>query len=180
MKKLSLLLVSGVLLLSLAACGSSESEKNETAKEPTNVKTDKQKKDKGTYSNQTLDAKDGTLKITGFEKGTDYDGAPMFYVFFDLTNKKETAENVQILYLSFANAEQNTGDTTEKLDMAMMMDSPHQDKLDMLQKEVNPGATIQGAYTYKFADETKPVKFIFKDSLISLGDPIGTEEFIIE
>lgn len=183
MKKLSFLLVSGFLLLSLAACGASESKESDSSKEPTKVKTEKTEKaknDKGTYSNQTLDTKDGTLKITGFERGTDYDGAPMFYVFFDLTNKKETAENVQLLYMDFVTVEQNTGDSTEKLQMAMLIDSPHQDKLDMLQKDVNPGATVQAAYTYKFADETKPVKFTFTDSLISFGDPIGTEEFIIE
>ncbi len=84
------------------------------------------------------------------------------------------------MIMGLMNASQNTGSTTEDLDFAITMDSPLQDKLDLLQKDINPGATIQGTYPYTFADETKPVEFTFTDKLFSLDDPIAKEEITIE
>lgn len=133
----------------------------------------------GTYKDRTLDVPDGTLKITGFERGQDYEGNPMFYVFFDLTNKSDEAQNVQMLYMSFVSASQNTGATTEDLEMSMMMDNPYQEKADLLQKDLNPGQTISGVYYYNFADDTKPVTFEFSDALFSLNGPVATEEIEI-
>ena len=64
----------------------------------------------------------------------------------------------------------NTGDTTEDLTYGIVNDSPIKDRIDMLNKKVNPGATVQAEYPYEFADETKPVTFTFRDSMFSMGD----------
>ncbi|MFI3619731.1 DUF5067 domain-containing protein [Enterococcus avium] len=183
MKKVLLSCALLISLLGMGACGSSDdssSTKNVKSTATATSETSENKKKDGTYENRTLTVPDGVLKITGFQKGTDYEGKPMFYVLFDLTNNTEEAQNVQNMYMGFVNVKQNTGDTTEDLEFSMMTDSPLQDKLDMLQKDINPGATIQGAYAYNFADESKPVTFIFTDELFSMDDPIATEEITIQ
>lgn len=130
------------------------------------------------YVDRTLTADKALLKITGFEKTTDYDGKPMFYVFFDLTNNSEEAQNVQMLYMGLVNASQNTGATTQDLDYAMTLDSTHQDKLDLLSVDLNPGGTVQGAYAYTLVDESIPVTFEFTNGLF--GSVVATEDITIQ
>lgn len=134
---------------------------------------------KATYSDRTLTAPDGVLKITSIESGTDYDGKPMFYVLFDLTNNTDEAKNIQILYMNFVDASQNNGTTTEKLDFAITTESPYQEQLDMLSKDLNPGQTASAAYAYEVPDESKPVTLEFKDSMFS-SKPIATEDITIK
>ena len=55
----------------------------------------------------------------------------------------------------------------------------YQGKLDRLADEINPGETIQGAYPYEFINENKPVHFKFRDRLLSLDEPIASEEITI-
>lgn len=140
----------------------------------------KKKKKDGTYKNRTLTTPDGVLKITNIVKGTDYDGKPMIYVLYDLTNTSGESKGVQTMVMGFMDASQNTGATTEKLSFAITMDSPYQEQLDMLTKDINDGGTIQGAYAYELADETKPVTFTFTDKLFSLNDPIAAEDITIQ
>ena len=180
MKKVLLSCAILISLLGLGACGSSDDSGSTKNVKSTATATTESKEKNGTYENRTLTVPDGVLKITGFQKSTDYEGKPMFYVLFDLTNNSKEAQNVQTMYMGLVNAKQNTGDTTENLEFSVTMDSPVQDKLDMLQKDINPGATIQGAYAYTFADESKPVTFTFTDNLFSMNDPIATEEITIQ
>lgn len=182
-----------VVSFGLAGCGSSDSgsgtnESSSKTEATSSVATQestvassatKETDAKATYKDRTLTAPDGVLKITGFERGTDYEGKPMFYVFFDLTNNTKEAQNVQMQYMSFVQAKQNTGDTTETLDMSMLMDNPYQEKADLLQKDINPGATVSGVYYYNFADESKPVTFEFTDTMFNFDGPIATEDIQI-
>lgn len=162
---------------------STENSSSTTMAEEASVETsDSEKQDdeaEATYADRTLTAPDGVLKITGFERSTDYEGKPMFYVFFDLTNNSAEPQNVQMQYMSFVNASQNTGATTEDLQMAMTMENPYREKADLLQKDINPGATISGVYYYNFADETKPVTFEFTDTMFNFDGPIATEDIQI-
>lgn len=182
-----------VVSFGLAGCGSSDSgsgtnESSSKTEATSSAATQestvassatKETDAKATYKDRTLTAPDGVLKITGFERGTDYEGKPMFYVFFDLTNNTKEAQNVQMQYMSFVQAKQNTGDTTETLDMSMLMDNPYQEKADLLQKDINPGATVSGVYYYNFADESKPVTFEFTDTMFNFDGPIATEDIQI-
>jgi hypothetical protein len=178
MKRVLLFSLIGVCSLTLAACGSSN--ESTTKKTSSTVSAKKETEEKGTYENRTLTTPEGVLKITDIVKGTDYDGKPLIYVLFDLTNNSGEAKNVQSMVMGFMSASQNTGSTTEKLDYGIAMDSPYQEQLDMLQKDINEGATIQAAYTYELADETKPVIFTFTDKLFSFSDSIATEEITIQ
>ncbi len=47
----------------------------------------------GTYENRTLLVPDGRLALTALHKGKDYQGKPMFYVLFELTNTTEKTQN---------------------------------------------------------------------------------------
>ncbi len=49
--------------------------------------------------------------------------------------------------LVFVSVSQNTGDTTEDLTYGIVNDSPIKDRIDMLNKKVNPGATVQASMT---------------------------------
>ncbi|EOH71581.1 DUF5067 domain-containing protein [Enterococcus malodoratus] len=180
MKKIVLSCAILISLVGLGACGSSNNSSDTKHVKSSATATSETKKKDGTYENRTLTVPNGVLKITGFQKGTDYDGNSMFYVLFDLTNNSNEAKNVQTMYMGMVQASQNTGDTTEKLEFSVTMDSPVQEKLDMLQKDINPGGTIQGAYAYNFADESKPVTFTFTDELFSMNDPIATEDITIQ
>ncbi|MGM0215765.1 DUF5067 domain-containing protein [Enterococcus sp. AZ109] len=183
MKKSILSCLLLISLIGFGACGSdgsNDSTENIKSTETATSASSQPGEENGTYENRTLTVPDGVLTITGFQKGTDYEGKPMFYVLFDLTNHSEEAQNVQTMYMGLVQVSQNTGDTTENLEFSITMDSPVQDKLDMLQKDINPGGTVQGAYAYNFADESKPVTFTFTDGLFSMNDPIATEDITIQ
>ena len=122
----------------------------------------------GTYENRTLLVPDGRLALTALHKGKDYQGKPMFYVLFELTNTTEKTQNSQTVH-----------GKAQNLQYAVLTDSPFQDKLDRLADEINPGETIQGAYPYEFINENKPVHFKFRDRLLSLDEPIASEEITI-
>ena len=192
MKKIKMLGFVLVCGLTLSACSDSntQSEASQSTPQSTEVKEvestvveetkEEEKQGEATYENRTLTAPDGVLKITGFEKTKDYDGNPSFYVFFDITNNTEEAQDIQMFYLGFVSAKQNTGDTTESLDFPFIAESPHQDLLDNLNKQINPGATVSAVYVYSLPDETKPVTFEFTDSMFSFEGPVATEDIVIE
>ena len=111
----------------------------------------------GTYENRTLLVPDGRLALTALHKGKDYQGKPMFYVLFELTNTTEKTQNIQLMIQSFMEVSQTVHGKAQNLQYAVLTDSPFQDKLDRLADEINPGETIQGAYPYEFINENKPV-----------------------
>lgn len=183
MKKLISLGLVGLCVFTLSACGAPEEKSKNTSEQKSSQiekesSSETKKNDDVSYSDRTIENKDGKVKITSIEKGADYNNEPIVFVHFELTNKKTEPENVQIAYLSFIKAKQNTGDTTEDLQYAMMTENPYQDKVDMLQKDINPNSTIEGVYMYKLADETKPVTFIFSDGMF--GKEIAKEEIIVQ
>ena len=87
----------------------------------------------GTYENRTLLVPDGRLALTALHKGKDYQGKPMFYVLFELTNTTEKTQNIQLMIQSFM----------------------------------------------EVINENKPVHFKFRDRLLSLDEPIASEEITI-
>ena len=115
----------------------------------------------GTYENRTLLVPDGR------------------YVLFELTNTTEKTQNIQLMIQSFMEVSQTVHGKAQNLQYAVLTDSPFQDKLDRLADEINPGETIQGAYPYEFINENKPVHFKFRDRLLSLDEPIASEEITI-
>lgn len=80
---------------------------------------------------------------------------------------------------SFMEVSQTVHGKAQNLQYAVLTDSPFQDKLDRLADEINPYETIQGAYPYEFINENKPVHFKFRDRLLSLDEPIASEEITI-
>ncbi|CCO12239.1 putative uncharacterized protein [Carnobacterium maltaromaticum LMA28] len=183
MKKIISLGFISLCVVALSACGAPEKKSEKTSEQKSSQVqkesvSEKKKTDDVTYSDKTIENKDGKVKITSIEKGVDFNDEPAMIVHFELTNKKTEPENVQIAYMSFIKAEQNTGDTTENLQYAIMTENPYQDKTDMLQKDINPNATIEGVYMYELADETKPVTLKFLDGMF--GKEVATEEITVQ
>lgn len=173
MKKFKLF---GVLLLSVAVLGAcSSNSSNETKKETADAAKNSSEENKDySFENNTLTTKNAVISYTGAEKSTDYNGAPIAYLFFTVTNKKEEAQNVQMFFLENTKISQNLGDTTKDLEYGMTMESPYQDKLDMLNQNLNPEGTAEIVYPVSIADETKPITITFKDGYLSKD--VGTIE----
>lgn len=91
----------------------------------------------GTYENRTLLVPDGRLALTALHKGKDYQGKPMFYVLFELTNTTEKTQNIQLMIQSFMEVSQTVHGKAQNLQYAVLTDSPFQDKLDRLADEIN-------------------------------------------
>ena len=87
----------------------------------------------GTYENRTLLVPDGRLALTALHKGKDYQGKPMFYVLFELTNTTEKTQNIQLMIQSFMEVSQTVHGKAQNLQYAVLTDSPFQDKLDRLE-----------------------------------------------
>lgn len=177
MKKIKFLGVLTLSLLTLAACGGS-TEKNDNnsvdkAKEAqksnaTETKKEDSKKESSDeiFKDNTLTSQNAVVKYTGSEKGADYNGKPILYTFFTITNKNKEAKNAQLLLLEYVGFTQNLGSTTKRLDFGMSIDSPHKDKLDILQQDINPDGTVEMAYVSSIEDESKPVTITFKDGMM--------------
>lgn len=78
----------------------------------------------GTYENRTLLVPDGRLTLTALHKGKDYQGKPMFYVLFELTNTTEKTQNIQLMIQSFMEVSQTVHGKAQNLQYAVLTDSP--------------------------------------------------------
>lgn len=187
MKKMKLL---GALLLVstlLVSCGDSttskkavkSTDKAKTTEKVSDKAKETEKSDKKetskVFKDNTLSTDEVEIKYTGSEKTVDYDGKPTAYVFFTVTNKKDEAEDGMMLLLSYVEFSQNLGATTKRVDYAMVMDSPYQDKLDLLNQQINPEGTVDIAYPVNIDDESKPLAINFKENMFD-SKPVGTIE----
>lgn len=178
MKSIKLLSVLALGTLILTACGDSSDKEtpksSDTAKQEQTEKSET-KGENEIFKDNTLTTKDAIVTYTGSEKGTDYDGKPIIYTFFTVTNKKEEPILAQALIMNYVEFNQNLGSTTKRLDFGITIDSPHQDKLDILQQDINPDGTVDIAYVNNIEDESKPVSIIFKENMFD-SKPAGTIE----
>lgn len=174
MKKIKVLCVLGLSLVVLAACGSTDKKevvKSVDSAAPASSSVVEKKEDKKeeskdvTFENNTLTTKDAVIQYTGSEKGTDYDGKPLLYVFLTITNKEEEPQDGQMMILAHLEFSQNLGATTKRLEYAITMDDPYKDKLELMRQSVNKDGTIETVYPVLIDDESKPVTITFSDKM---------------
>ena len=148
-KKIMASCLSAGMIVSLVGCASSKpTESNEAPKEEKKEEV-KQEASSGKVESISLDNSEGTLKYTGFEMSTDYDGNNAIIVYYDYTNKKEETSYVYETF--YAQAFQNG----VECDMAMLLDAP--EAYSNLSKEIQPGTTLEVAFPYVLQDTTNPV-----------------------
>lgn len=175
MKKIALLGVTALAIVSLAACSSGNSSATKySGKATTSTSSSKKETAKTTAkwddATKTFTSKDGVLKIDGVEKTKDYNDKPSIKVNFTLTNKKDKAEKVQMLVKSMMNVQQKTANTTNDLEYAILMDGSK----NHLQDNLNPNGTISGNYSYVLDTETDPIQIQFMENMFS--EPVATYE----
>ena len=177
MKKFIVCILCLGFLFPLTGCSSGESGSNTSESESVTNSSSAQS-GKATFENDTLTTKDAVFKLTGSEWGTDYDGKTMFLIFFDYTNNSDEAKTIQMAWLNYFNAEQNTGSTTERLNIAFPdMDFQYSDLRDMLQKDANPGATVSAIYYYEVPDTNYPVDLKISDGMFCKEIATKTYDF---
>ncbi|MCM6842252.1 DUF5067 domain-containing protein [Lactococcus lactis] len=175
MKKIALLGVTALAIVSLTACSSGNSSATKSSgKATTSTSSSKKETAKATAkwddATKTFTSKVGVLKIDGVEKTTDYDSKPSIKVNFTLTNKQDKAENVQALVMSMMKVQQKTANTTNDLEYAILMN----DSENHLQDNLNPNGTISGSYSYVLDTETDPIQIHFMENMFS--EPVATYE----
>lgn len=130
---------------------------------------------RSSFKDNTLITKDAVIQYTGSEQGSDYNGDPVLYTFFTVTNNSDESQHVQFFLRNYVNFTQNLGSTTKDLSYAILSDSPYQAKLDLLQQDINPGSTVEMVYAFNIEDETKLININFKENMFA-GKIIGTIE----
>lgn len=179
MKKFIVSILCLCLVFPLAACGNNGGADSGTNNSEPVINGDNNSSNssnKATFENDTLTTKEAVFKLTGSELGTDFEGNPMLIVFFDYTNNSEEAKDIQMAWLDCFNAEQNTGATTERLNMGIPdMDFQYQELADMLSKKANPGSTVSAIYYYEVSDASFPVDLKISEGMF--GKEIATKTY---
>lgn len=181
----------GAMVLSVSACGGTETEtksesktetveetateetaeKEETSEEPTEEK-ESEKKDETKVEKINLDNSDGTLVYTKHELTTDYEDKPAIRVYFDYTNKKEENSYAQMTF--YPQVFQNG----VECEMGISMEENEAEENSI--KEIQKGTTLNVAFLYTLQDGESPVTLHVEDqSSENLFDDIYQEQEIV-
>ena len=168
-KMLSLLLIAA-LMLSLCACGSSES--TETSKTTQNKNTTvleappKETEAPVEPLAASGDLGDVSVAIGDLEHIKDYDGNPAILIYFTFTNNSEENQSAMIS-LSCKAFQNGIG-----LEDAFIVDENVYDSSDLM-KEIQPGSTIELAKAYTLSSDTAPVEFVVSESITFNDTKLG-------
>lgn len=181
----------GAMILSVSACGGTETEtkpesktetveetateenaeKEETSEEPTKEK-ESEKKDETKVEKINLDNSEGTLVYTKHELTTDYEDKPAIRVYFDYTNKKEENSYAQMTF--YPQVFQNG----VECEMGISMEENEAEGNSI--KEIQKGTTLNVAFLYTLQDSENPVTLHVEDqSSENLFDDIYQEQEIV-
>ena len=186
-KKLSLLLFSS---LALAACSNTQDatvetetiaidESVESSSELTQAEWMEQYgPETATYADETLTTEYGTFVFKESDYTESLDGSPVVIVRFDYTNTTDENQGIEFLIWDYFDGKQIFESTTEPTGYLIMdEDEPYYEEYNNTQVEINPGATVSGAYGITLKDTSVPLTLDFKDEN---GDVIGTKEYVLQ
>ena len=170
MKDLKKIMACGLTIgMMLTGCASSEAPE-ETKEE---VKEEAKEEMSTMVDEINLDNEEGTLKYTGFELSTDYDGRNAIIVYYDYTNKMDESSMSQMTF--YTQAFQN-GVECETTWTAFVGDN---EAIDNNSKEVQKGTTLNIGFMYVLDDLENPVTIKVSDqSEANLMDDIYQEQEI--
>ncbi|MGX7394038.1 DUF5067 domain-containing protein [Carnobacterium mobile] len=131
-----------------------------------------------TYEDETLTTQYGTFGFKESDYTESLDGSPVVIVRFDYTNTTDENQNIESLIWDYFDGKQVFENTTEATGYLIMdEEEPYYDEYNNTQVEINPGATVSGAYGITLKDNSVPLTLDFKDEN---GEVIGTKEFVLE
>jgi hypothetical protein len=175
MKKGIAVVLAIALTASLVGCSSgkdtttSSSATTASVESEAQVKTDVESKAESEASEETLG--DVGVTILGARLGKDYDGNPVAYVKFHMTNKSDDA--VSFCEELVVEAYQNG----VELDMAIPDDDPEYDPKNYM-KKIKKGASLDVEYPISLSD-TKSSLEVNVEPFLSLDDEVITKTFDI-
>lgn len=173
LKKIMASCLSLGMIASLVGCASSEPTENNEAPKEEKKEEVKQESSSGKVESISLDNSEGTLKYTGFELSTDYDGNNAIIVYYDYTNKKEETSYVYETF--YAQAFQNG----VECETTWLNYDGQNESLDNNAKEIQKGTTINVGFMYVLSDTENPVTIKVSDqSEENLFDDIYQEQEI--
>lgn len=174
MDKIGLGIVSGILVMSLGACGgTSTSTSNETkvVDAPTQVVDTPAQV---TVAEPTTTDSKYEVAIVDGQLVTDYEGNPAFAVLMTFTNNSE--ENATFTYTFNVKAFQNG--VEQDIPILMGLPDEIQKAYDLSFQEIRPGTTVTVAKIMKLEDTTSPVDVEVSEMFDFVGKgPIATQTF---
>lgn len=131
-----------------------------------------------TYEDETLVTQYGAFAFKESDYAESLDGSPVVIVRFDYTNTTDEKQGIEFLIWDYFDGKQIFEDTTETTGYLIMDgDEPYYDEYHNTQVEINPRASVPGAYGITLKDNSVPMTLDFKDEN---GDIIGTKEFVLK
>lgn len=164
MKRIFALLLAALMLLGLAACGTTESTGSAA-----DTKDDGKAAADPAHQENEGDLGDYHAVITGMEVGKDYEGKDALLVHYTFTNNSEetTSAGVALILKAFQNGVQ--------LETAIVTDV---EGVDNTLKEIRPGASIDVTEAFELTDTTT-VELELTE-LISFSDEMITASYDFE
>ena len=175
MKKrlLTVLLVASMCLCLTACGGSSDDKKDDKKTEEADAKKDDKKDDKKDEKKDeepddgiiNFDGKDYNVTYSRHEVGTDYEGNPCLFYYYNYTNNEDKASSVM------------TAATIKAFQNGVECDSAYvteeNEAITNYMKEIQPGTTLEICQTFKLSDTSEVT--IEASDFISLDDKKDTQ-----
>lgn len=171
-RKLFTALLAACMMLSMVACGGSESNDSQTA-DQNNSNITSQQEEPDTPADDGVINFDGTgynITYVKHELSEDYEGNPCLLVYYTYTNNGE--ENSSAAVNAYLQVFQNG----IQCETAFLMDSP--DSYDNYMKEIQPGYSIEVCQAFCLED-TSDVTLEASD-LISFSDEKDVQIIVLE
>lgn len=171
MKKrlLTVLLVASMCLCLTGCGGSSDDKKDDKKTEGTDAKKDDKKDDKKDEEPDdgiiNFDGKDYNVTYSRHEVGTDYEGNPCLFYYYNFTNNKSEASSVMAVAMikAFQNGVQ--------CDSAYILEE--NEAINNYMKEIQPGTSLEICQTFKLADMSEVT--IEASDFVSFDDKKDTQ-----
>lgn len=173
-KRLLTALLIASMCLSLTACGGSSDSSDDKKDDKKTEKADADKKDDKKDDKKEEEPDDGIINFDGkdynvtysrHEAGTDYEGNPCLFYYYNYTNNKDKASSVM------------TAATIKAFQNGVECDSAYvteeNEAITNYMKEIQPGTTLEICQTFKLSDTSEVT--IEASDFISLDDKKDTQ-----
>lgn len=199
-KKLVVLMMTGLMGISVVACGGSPQEtstsgtKMEEASEPTEEPTEEPEDNKTEevevpedtqtadvyFKDDVLKIEMATIKITGSEvapPNTDFgEEKPTLIITYEFTNDSDELMQPGTAWIACFTATQETDVSVDDLDVALMpQDEKYAEMNEMSYTDIKPGATVEAVISYDINDPEKPVTLTATQGIA--GEELGQKVF---
>ena len=197
MKRIVIIILSLVLLMSTTGCGGKGSAEPETETEQVSATVEpkdepkdepkvapKEVKEKNDFyfDGEIVEIEDLQIKIIKTkviavgEEGNDYGDKPVFAIWYETTNKSDKEfDSIDAWLAVFEAVQDNDDNMVNKLGVGSLPDEAH---LDTQMNVIKQGGTVENSIAYELTDEITPVTL--KATRGYGGDKLGEMDYAID